>query len=160
DDAATADDGDPFALDADASPEIALPGWPGWPPPAGTEITPAVFCEGAVAPALFMRDPRCSVAESKADVARNANKPFAGFGRAMERSRAARCIARLASSAAKKRVRLDGEAGKRCIAAAIAAAYDDGPNTFESAACNGYVIGLASAGEPCADPWECSDGLA
>jgi hypothetical protein len=159
-DAATGSERHPFAIEADASAEIRLPGWPGWPLPQGTTLTPTVFCEGATAPRLFVRNPKCSAAEIRADIERNRRMPFGGFGDAMRRSQVLRCIARVTSSVEKARVRLDPEAGERCIAAAIAVAFDVIPSPIDTAECNGYVIGLQQMGQPCTDPWECIDGLA
>jgi hypothetical protein len=158
--ASSSEDSDPFAIDEDASAEIRLPGWPGWPLPKGTTVTPAVFCEGAIAASLFVRNPKCSVAETRADLERNKRKPFAGFGNVMARSKAAHCIARVTASIEKRRVRLDPEAGERCIAAGIDLAFDVVAGPIDTAECNGYLIGLQNEGQSCTDPWECIDGLA
>ncbi|HEY8080058.1 MAG TPA: hypothetical protein VIF62_38270 [Labilithrix sp.] len=152
--------GDPFASGTDAAAEIELPGWPGWPLPRGTTLTPETFCEGAAAARLFVRDPRCSIAETKADLVRKKKIPFAEFGEVMARSHAKRCIVRLGASVAKRRVQLDPEAGERCVATGIELAFDVGPSPIDTSACNGYVIGLAQRGEACSEPWECVDGLA
>lgn len=146
-------------VDPDASVEILLPGWPGWPLPATTTLTPMIFCQGTFGVTRYVRDPKCSRAETLEDI-ETKKHGIEAFGEVMSKSQTVRCVARLGGSVVKRRVELDPEAGIRCIEATIQEISDGWHDVIESAQCNGYVIGRQKDGEPCGQPWECLEGLA